>query len=379
MSKTPTHLIPTPIKGVMLLAIVLGLMFIWPYLGVVLFSAVIAFAFNPLYQWFLKHIKWQGVALSLTVIMAFVIVIIPIALISYVTVNQAITVANKVTSGDIDLNTAKIDAFVDANINRVNEIIKHVPGTPQINETSLLNSLTQAGKNAVGNISSTVASVGGSIIGLTTSVILALFLIISMLRYQTELFQFLRRISPFDNSINDLYLTRAAAMTRAMIVGQFIIAVAQGTASALSLWLMGIDYFWFFALILSFLSFIPLGGGIVTIPIGIVMIFTGHIWQGIFIILFHMLVVSNIDNLLRPRLVPKSAQLNTALTLLSVFCGISLFGAPGVIYGPVIMILLVTTFIVYRDYNHIEARPGLLPKSKKAIREETAKESGAKA
>jgi predicted PurR-regulated permease PerM len=180
-----------------------------------------------------------------------------------------------------------------------------------------------------------------------------------MLRYQDELIDLLKRISPFDNSINDLYLKRAGLMTKGMVKGQFIIASVQGFASAFSLWIVGVDYFWFLFVFLSFLSFIPLGAGIITIPIGFVFILTGHFWQGAFIILWHMFVVSSIDNILRPHLVDKDARLNTALMLLAVFSGIAVFGAAGVVYGPVIMILIVTTIYVYAEFNKSAERISL--------------------
>lgn len=94
-------------------------------------------------------------------------------------------------------------------------------------------------------------------------------------------------------------------------------------------------------------SIIPLGGGIVTIPFGIGMIFYGNIAGGIFVLLWHLLVVTNIDNVLRPILVPRDARLNSALMLLSVFAGITMFGPWGIIIGPVLMILIVTTIDVY--------------------------------
>ena len=62
-----------------------------------------------------------------------------------------------------------------------------------------------------------------------------------------------------------------------------------------------------------------------------------------------MLVVSNIDAVLRPKLVPKEAQLSSALVLLSLFGGVKLFGFLGVIYGPVVMIFLLTTVEVYME------------------------------
>ncbi len=201
---------------------------------------------------------------------------------------------------------------------------------------------------------------GTAIFGLISTFILGIFLTIGMLKYQSELIDFIKKLSPFDDSINDLYLARAAAMTTAMVKGQFIIATIQGILSAFSLWLIGVEYFWFFATILTFLSFIPLGAGIITIPIGIVVALTGNFAQGLFVIFYHILVVSNVDNLLRPKLVPKAARMSSALLLLAVFSGLAVFGATGVVYGPVIMILLISALEIYAQYNQGRDRPKLL-------------------
>ena len=77
---------------------------------------------------------------------------------------------------------------------------------------------------------------------------------------------------------------------------------------------------------------------------------SGNVWQGIFVILAFLLVVANIDNVLRPFLVPKGAYLNPALVMLSVLGGLIVMGFIGVIYGPVIMILLSTSIEVYAKY-----------------------------
>src|ERR1700743_3532735 len=77
------------------------------------------------------------------------------------------------------------------------------------------------------------------------------------------------------------------------------------------------------------------------------MIFYGNVFGGACVVLFHLLVVTNIDNFLRPVLVPRDARLNSALMLLSVFAGITMFGPWGIVIGPVLMILIVTTIDVY--------------------------------
>jgi predicted PurR-regulated permease PerM len=77
------------------------------------------------------------------------------------------------------------------------------------------------------------------------------------------------------------------------------------------------------------------------------MILFGNVIGGLFVISWHLLVVTNIDNLLRPFLVPREARLDPALMLLAVFAGIAMFGAWGIIVGPAVMIVIVTTINVY--------------------------------
>ena len=60
--------------------------------------------------------------------------------------------------------------------------------------------------------------------------------------------------------------------------------------------------------------------------------------------------VSNLEAFLRPRFIPKSITLTNGLTLLAAFGGIALYGLLGVVYGPIIMIIIVTSVQMYLDY-----------------------------
>jgi len=160
----------------------------------------------------------------------------------------------------------------------------------------------------------------------------------------------LKKLNPLGETASELYIGKISAMTKAMVKGQFIIAFLQGLTDAALLWIVGIDFFFFWLVLLTFLSIIPLGGGIIVLPIGVVMLLTGHIWQGLVLIIGHLVIVTNIDNVLRPRLVPKTARLDSALTILSVFAGLAMFGFLGIVIGPVIMIVIVTTIQVYLEF-----------------------------
>jgi len=136
-----------------------------------------------------------------------------------------------------------------------------------------------------------------------------------------------------------------------MVFGTFIVGAVQGMLGAMFLTIAGVPYPIFWAVILTVLSFIPLGGGILTVPIGIIELLLGNIWQGLFILATHFIVVTNIDNVLRALLVSKKAQLPSILTLFAAFAGIRFFGAIGVIFGPIIMVLIMTTIQIYNEYG----------------------------
>ncbi|HEX7632775.1 MAG TPA: AI-2E family transporter [Candidatus Saccharimonadales bacterium] len=355
---TVTH-VPRSVQLTMVLAVVAGFLFIRPYVGTILFSALIAFMFNPVY----KAVYWRrnshGQALISTILVATLSLVLPLLIVIGVTVNQANALVSKIQSGNVNVGPAQVETVVERGTERVNKIITALPGGENVtlDKNKAAEQLKKIGTELLQGLVKFIEHASGAFFGFISTSILAFFLVASMWRYQTELVIMLKNLSPFHNDVTEKYLNRAAAMTKAMVKGQFLIALAQGFASAFSLWIVGLDYFWFFFVLLTFLSFIPLGGGILTIPIGVVMALTGNIVQGVFVILFHLLVVTNIDNLLRPRLVPKNARLNSALTLLSVFSGLALFGPAGVIYGPVVMILLITTFEMYAEYNKHIKRP----------------------
>jgi predicted PurR-regulated permease PerM len=188
----------------------------------------------------------------------------------------------------------------------------------------------------------------GGLIGGVTAAILFLYVFISLLTNRDAVQTLIRQLNPLGVEVTDLYLAKMGAMVRGTVRGQFVIALAQGIAGAASIYIAGFhDGFFVFAILLTALSVIPLGGGIVTIPFGIGMILFGNVIGGVFVIVWHLVVVTNIDNFLRPILVPRQARLDSALMLLAVFAGITMFGFWGIVIGPVVMIVIVTTISVY--------------------------------
>lgn len=336
--------------------------FLRDYFTLIIISIIIAFLFYPVYRWLEHKLRGKsGLASSLTIVIAILTVAIPLAVILAITIAQAAAIVSDISKLASNINLSRSGA--DELIAYVNRAIDTTPFGSHVNlTTNAVIAFVESRASQVANfvltiLKGTVTGVGSFI----TNVIISFFVLSAIFQHKDRIIDTLKKLNPFGDRVADLYLSRAGTMTTAMIRGQFVIAVMQGVLGATFLSIAGMDYFVFFALILTVLSMIPLGGGILTIPIGIGMILVGNIWQGVFVLLTHFLVITNIDNFIRPKLVPASARLNPALTILGVFAGISMFGFIGIVLGPVVMILIVTTIEVYIAANAGNVKQEIIP------------------
>ena len=327
------------------IALLFGAYFLRRYFMLMVIAAIIAYLFTPLYNRLRAKLN-GGLATTLTVLAALGIVVIPlIALISLATVQ-----VSHMLIGVADwAKTADLNALGDKAIATVNQLLGKLPfQAPTISVESLRANLGKVAQTIGEWLLRTLSGAAGGAIGFITSAIIFLYVLISLLVNKTELITLIRRLNPLGEEVTDLYLAKMGAMVKGTVKGQFIIALIQGILGAISIYIAGFhDGFFIFAIFLTALSIIPLGSGIVTIPFGIGMMFFGNIAGGAFVVLFHLIGITNVDNFLRPILVPKEARLDPALMLLSVFSGIAMFGFFGIILGPVLMIVIVTTIAVY--------------------------------
>ena len=333
-----------------IVALICGYLFLQSYFILIAVSAILAFIFNPLYKWAYKKYQKNGLAITITVLALFFTFAIPISAVLYVTALQTVQVLDIVKNATA--NSGTIQEAINQVINSLNNQLVQVPGidNPPLNAEDIFGWLKTGAETILTYSLNFAKGLVGGVAGFFTNLIIFLYVFSSLLKNQKTILKILQDLNPLGKSTTDLYLDKMGAMTTAMVKGQFIIAIAQSLSGVISLAITGMGFLAFWFVLLAFLSIIPLGGGIILIPFGIVLILTGNVWQGVLILLWHFVITTNIDNILRPKFVPKSASLDPALTILSVFAGISIFGFLGIILGPVIMIVIVTTVSAYLEF-----------------------------
>ncbi len=327
------------------IAVLFGAYFLRNYFILIVVAAVVAYLFSPLYNRINKRMS-KGVAATLTLLAVIASVIVPLGLIVLLGVVQ-ITEMVKSVAGWVE--RTDLSTLGDKTLRIINELLSRVPfADVTVTPEMLRKAMTTVAQNVGQWLLHALQGAAGGVVGGITAAILFLYVFISLLTNQDGVQTLIRRLNPLGEEVTDLYLAKMGAMVNGTVRGQFVIALCQGIAGAVSIYIAGFhDGFFIFTILLSALSVIPLGSGIVTIPFGVGMILFGNVIGGVFVILFHLIAVTNIDNFLRPILVPREARLDSALMLLAVFAGIGMFGALGIIIGPVLMIVIVTTISVY--------------------------------
>jgi predicted PurR-regulated permease PerM len=341
-----------------IIALLFGAYFLRNYFVLVVVAAVGAYLFTPLFNWFNRRLG-AGLSATCTLLSALVIVAVPIGLLVLLAIVQ---ISRMVSSVADWVKTTDPSTLGDEVLHLVNDLLARVPFLHITLTAEALRKAMISGAQHVGQwLLQFLQGAAGSVAGAVTQAIIFLYVFVALLVNRGKVRTLIGQLNPLGDEVTDLYLRKAGAMVRGTVNGQFVIALCQGVAGAASIYVAGFHHgFFIFAILLTALSIIPLGGGIVTIPFGIGMIFYGNVVGGAFIVLWHLLAVTNIDNFLRPILVPKDARLNSALMLLAVFAGIAMFGPWGIVIGPVLMILIVTTLdvylAVYKDVELVQPR-----------------------
>jgi predicted PurR-regulated permease PerM len=168
---------------------------------------------------------------------------------------------------------------------------------------------------------------------------------------------------PFKKDKIKIFGDELVRQTFSNSVGIPSIAVVQGFAGFLGYLITGLHEAGFWGVVTGFTSFIPvIGTGLVWAPVAVYFFVIGHTWQGIFMILYGLLIMGTADNVVRFMLAKKMADVHPIITVLGVILGLQYFGFLGLIFGP----LLISYFFILLKIYYVEfQRPVLIPQAKK--------------
>ena len=155
---------------------------------------------------------------------------------------------------------------------------------------------------------------------------------------------------PLTSANENRMVDRFLSVARATIKGTLVIGLIQGFLAGLAFWVLGIEGAFFWATIMAVMSIIPgIGAALVWVPAVVYLVAVGRPIAAVGLTVWCAGVVGTVDNLLRPRMVGKDTKMSDLMILLGTLGGISLFGAKGIVIGPIIAALFVTVWEIYGE------------------------------
>lgn len=330
----------------LLVAVTLGfLSILWPFVGAIFWSVVLAILFQPLNRRLLKRMPNRtNTAALLTLLLCLLVVILPLIAISLSVVQEAVSVYHRMNSGQMDFGTY-VQQIKDALPNWALDILDKLNLSTL---TEIQQRLSAVAGEAAKTFASKAVNLGQNTMSFVVSFGIMLYLLFFFLRDGTPLAARVRNAIPLDPQHKTQLLSKFTTVIKATVKGNLAVAAAQGALGGLIFWIMGIEAPALWGVLMAFLSLLPaIGAGLIWGPVAIYFLATGDWTKGVILIAYGVMVIGLVDNLLRPLLVGKDTKMPDYVVLISTLGGMSLFGLSGFVVGPAIAALFIATWDIY--------------------------------
>ena len=350
----PTQFARLFFGAITLLVLYFSYLVVKPYLLDIFMAMVLFFTAKPLHRFFTRIFYGMRTLASLiTCLILALVILIPLVSLVSIIANQALEFSGVVREG---LQNGQLWQWVDAKAKAIQVWLLHLklPVPPeQIKlDQIILTVLTKASEFVYSNAI-------GLLKGFTyffLDLVLVLFIAFFMFIQGDDFIDEIKKLSPLDATHNEEILHETEATIKATLWGTVIVAFVQGILGGVGFLIFGLPQPAFWGTVMIPAAVIPVvGSTIIWGPAAIYLLVSGHVGSGIGLIIWGGVLVSLIDNLLKPILMKGSRSTPSILILFSILGGIAYFGIIGFILGPLILSFLLSLLRIYQ--KTILARP----------------------
>jgi predicted PurR-regulated permease PerM len=211
-------------------------------------------------------------------------------------------------------------------------------------------------KNATKSIANNIPMLLTGTANFLTNLLLMFFILYYMLIHGSAMETYLDNLIPLKETNRNILGTETHIMIRANAIGIPLLALVQGLAGTLGYWIFGISDFFIWGFLTGVASLIPIvGTGLIWVPLTIYLLAINHIWQGVGLGIYSLVVLTNIDYVARITVLQRIGNVHPLITILGVIIGLSMFGFIGLIFGPLLISYFIVLIKIYR--NEFNAEP----------------------
>ena len=328
-----------------LLAFITGLLayILKPFFFAIFWAVLVASIFSPLYKFINKKILNPNLCAGITLITVFFCLILPAGLLIDLLAVEAIDIYQSLNSSSNNW------------IGTLSEVLKSLSNNPllaklDVDQAFLISKSQEALKALTQYVLTHISEFTQNTIFVFVSFAVMLYSLFYFLRDGKKLTATITDNIPVDNKHLEHFINQFLTTAKASLKFTFIIGGIQGFLGGMIFYITGIERALVWGVLMFALSIVPaIGCALIWVPAGIIMLLLGNIWQGVTILIFGSLVISSVDNLLRPVLLGRDTQMHPLLIFLSTLGGIAAMGFSGFILGPVIASLFLAAWKIFPE------------------------------
>lgn len=318
----------------------------------IVWAATLAVVFYPLYKRILGRVGGrETVATLLTVVIILLAVILPVSGLGIAVVSQGQGLYAQATEQGYDVE--RVVAYYERTLPLVRETL----GAAGINANRIEETISNAAASIGQFVAAHALTYTQSALTLAVMFVVMLYLLYFFLKDGPRILRAMMKAFPLGDEHERKLLTRFADAARATLKGSIIVGIVQGALGGLAFAFLGIQGFIFWGVVMMVASLIPtFGTALVWLPAAIILLATGHPYKALILFLWGSLVISMVDNFLRPALVGRETQVPDWIVLLTSLGGIAVFGFSGILIGPIVAALFLTTWQLFaEEFDYAEA------------------------
>ena len=290
-------------------------------------------------------------AAFVTLLVILITVLVPTIVVAGAVADQGLQLYQRLQSGDIDPGVllSRVQQGLPPEVVGLLERIGIAP-------EGLEERISQAALDASGFIAGLALDIGQDVGRFAALFFIMLYLLFFVLRDGARMLDRLVWALPLgDQRERDLF-AKFSEVSRATIKGTLVVGAVQGTLGGIIFAILGIQGAVFWGVVMIFLSILPaVGAAIVWLPASVILLIGGSWIRGLILLGFGALVISLVDNVLRPILVGRDTKMPDWLILVSTLGGLTTFGISGFVIGPVIAAMFLSVWQMFGEQQE-EAR-----------------------
>ncbi len=297
-----------------------------PFVDPIGWAAAFAILFSPVHHWLERYIPWHGIRAGVMTTAVILVIVVPLSILGVTLAVESVRMFGVIQKWLAAGHSPWVQQLLHSHfVIDLKQQLSNLANNQNFDLSSLSRSFAERFAKATVAQATNVAQ---NFYEFLFAFALMAFTLFFFFRDGQKIASLLRNLIPLPPAQRQRISREFQEVVNATIVGDLVVALIQGSLGGLAFWVLGLAAPLFWGAVMTFLSVLPvIGAPLVYVPASVFLVVRGEPTAGVALLLWGSIVVSQIDNVLRPILISGRTKLPTLVLFFSLLGGIYVFGS----------------------------------------------------